>query len=221
MSSPCSVCLMNRKRWRRLSLWLFVVTFSFLSSCGGRSDWAPSAQDWIRIRQRHRLCWFRTERAYGHGCECRRSRGAYAHASFGLTCCISIAACRPRAGDGAHAEPRYDTAVHMVGFARRQLSCALPAQYSFVIVHVLFPFVSASLKLAHRVAVLGSGSGTRGTDRQSIDVAGDVVNFRRGQFASILATQDSIVFVVSVHGLSFLLCVVVICAAGCGTSHLR
>jgi hypothetical protein len=30
----------------------------------------------------------------------------------------------------------------MVGFAGRQLFCALAAQYSFVIVHVFFPFLS-------------------------------------------------------------------------------
>ena len=55
-----------------------------------------------------------------------------------LTCRITIAAVRSRAGDGAYGEPRYDTAVHMVGFARRQLFCALAGQYSFVIVHMFF-----------------------------------------------------------------------------------
>jgi hypothetical protein len=59
------------------------------------------------------------------------------------------------------------------------------------------------LKLADRIAVVGPGLGTRGTDRQSVDAAGNVVNFRRGQFACVLATQYSIIFV---HGsfLSFL-----------------
>jgi hypothetical protein len=61
-------------------------------------------------------------------------------------------------------------------------------------------------KLAHRVAVF-SPNGIPGTDCQSVDVAADVVNFRRGQLACVLATQDPIVFV---HSLSFLLCVIVI-----------
>src|SRR5689334_11194670 len=103
---------------------------------------------------------------------------ANAHASFELTRHITIAALRPRAGDGAYADQRRDTADHMVGFARRQLFCALAAQYSFVIVHVLFLSCQPPWKLAQRVAVVGSGVGTRGTDRQSVDAAGNVVNFR-------------------------------------------
>jgi hypothetical protein len=65
-------------------------------------------------------------------------------------------------------------------------------------------------KLAHRIAVVGSYLGSRGTDRQSVDAALDVVNFRRGQLACILAAQDSVIFVVSVHSLSFLSWVVVV-----------
>jgi hypothetical protein len=101
---------------------------------------------------------------------------ADAHASFGLTCRITIAADRSRAGDSADREPRRNTADHMIRFVRRQLFCALAAQYSFVIVHILFPFVSAGLKLAHRIAVF-SANWIPGTDRQSVDVAGDMVNF--------------------------------------------
>lgn len=100
--------------------------FFFLASCGGRRDWTPSAQDLIRT------CFdFLRGPFTGRAC-----------ASFGLTVHITIAAVRPRAGDGAYAERR-DTAVDMVGFARRQFSCALAAQYSSVIVHVFLPFVSA------------------------------------------------------------------------------
>ena len=130
----------------------------------------------------------------------RAIRGRNVRASFGSTCCITIAADRSRAGDGADGERR-NTAVHMVGFAGRQLSRTPARQYSFVIVHVLFLSCQPLLQLSHRVAVFGSGSGTRGTDRQSVDVAGNVVNFRRGQLTCVLATQYSIVFV---HGVSFL-----------------
>ena len=137
----------------------------------------------------------------------RAIHGADAHASFGSTCRITIAADRPRSGNGAYGECR-ETADRMVGFARRQLFCALPAQYSVVVIHVFILSCQPCLKLAHCVAVLGSGRGTPGTDRQSVDVAGDVVNFRRRQFACVLATQDSVVFV---HSLSFLWCVFVIC----------
>jgi hypothetical protein len=73
----------------------------------------------------------------------RAIHGADARASFGLTPSITIAADRPRAGDGAYGERR-ETADHMVGFARRQLFGALTAQYSIVIVHVLFPFLLAA-----------------------------------------------------------------------------
>jgi hypothetical protein len=121
-------------------------------------------------------------------------------ASFVSTCRITIAADRSRAGNGAYGERR-EAADHMVGFARRQFFCALPTQYSFVILHVFLLSVQLSLKLAYRVAVLGSGSGTPGADRQSVDVAADVINFRGGQLACVLAAQDSIVFL---HGFSFL-----------------
>ena len=67
--------------------------------------------------------------------------------------------------------------------------------------------VQPAWELAHRVAVLGSLNGIPGTDRQSVDVAADVVNFRRSQLACVLAAQDSVVFV---HSLSFLSCVVVV-----------
>jgi hypothetical protein len=55
--------------------------------------------------------------------------------------------------------------------------------------------VQPSLKLAQRIAVVGPDFGTRGTDRQSVDAAGNVVNFRRRQLACVLATQDSVAFV--------------------------
>src|SRR6476469_5032725 len=50
----------------------------------------------------------------------------------------------------------------------------------------LFLSFQPSLKLAHRVAVFGSQSGIPGTDSQSIDVAANMLYFRRGQFACIL-----------------------------------
>jgi hypothetical protein len=132
----------------------------------------------------------------------RAIHGADARASVESTCRIAIAADRPRLGDSTYGE-RGETADHMVSFAGCQLFCALAGQYSFVIVHVLFLSYQPLLKLAYRVTVVGPGFGTRGTDRQSVDAAGNVVNFRRGQLACVLATQYSIIFV---HGpfLSFL-----------------
>jgi hypothetical protein len=107
-----------------------------------------------------------------------------------------------------------DVAADVFNFGRRQLTCVLATQYSFVIVHVFFPFVSAMWKLAHRIAVVGSSFGSRGTDRQSVDAAGDVINFRRRQLTRVLATQDSVVFL---HSLFLSLVRICDCAAGCGT----
>ena len=92
-----------------------------------------------------------------------------------------------------------DVAGDVVNFLRRQFACVLATQDSIVIVHVFFPFVSAVWKLAHRIAVVGSDFGARGTDRQSVDAAFDVVNFCRGKHACVLAAQDSVV--VFVHSL--------------------
>src|SRR6185437_11589083 len=70
-----------------------------------------------------------------------------------------------------------------------------PSSLGFRIERVSGQSVQPWLKLAHRVAVLGSGSGPPGTDRQSVDVAADVVNFRRGQLACVPAAQYSFVIV--------------------------
>jgi hypothetical protein len=169
---------------------------SFLSNCGGRRD-------------------FDRPRRIGSGFA-QAIHGADAHASFGLSCDITIAADRPWTGDGAYAEQRRDTACHVVGFGGRQLFCALAAQHSFVIVHA-FSFLVSRVELSHRVAVFGSKSRIPGTDRQSVDVAADMLNFRRGQLACVLATQDSIVFVHShsfFHGYF-------LCADDGATSNLR
>ena len=82
----------------------------------------------------------------------------------------------------------------MVGFAGLQLSCALASKYSFVI-HMFLLSYHPLLKLAHRIAVIGTGFRGRGTDGQSVDAAGNVVNFLRRQFACVPAAQDSVVFV--------------------------
>ena len=108
-----------------------------------------------------------------------------------------------------------DVAADVLNFCRGQLACILVTQYSFVIVHVLFPFVLAVAELAYRVAVVGSNRGTtRGTDRQSVDAAVDVVHFLWGQLACVLAAQDSFVFL---HGLFLSLVRICDCAVGWGT----
>jgi hypothetical protein len=94
-----------------------------------------------------------------------------------------------------------DVAADMLNFRRRQLACVLATQDPIVIVHVFLLSFQPSLELAPRVAVVGSGCGTRGTDGQSVDAAVNVVNFRRCELACVLATQDSVIFV---HSISFL-----------------